>query len=152
MSLPFGKYKGQPLSSLSNEYLAWLCGFGNTIDKLAETVMANRDFDACAMWIKTANIETIEDCKNTLVASFRDGVMPNCIVGESRAWWLVYLHHKSWIYRARDEFKSRYLCIVCLTRLRPIGTSRLNGYNHHDWEGRIMHKQCWRGQQILNEI
>ena len=152
MSLPFGKYIGQPLTSVPNEYLVWLAGFGNTIDRLAETVMLNREFDACADWIKTANIETTEECKNTLIASFRDGVMPNCIVGESRSWWLVYLRHKPWIYHARDEVKKRYICVTCLTRLRPIGTSRLNVYNHHDWEGRIMHKQCWIRQKIANEI
>lgn len=152
MTLPFGKYNGQPLTSVPNEYLAWLSGFGNTIDGLAETIMLNRDFDACAKWIKNANVETIEDCKNTLISSFHDGVMPSCIVGESRSWWLVYLRHKPWIYRARDEFKRRYLCVVCLTSLRPIGTSRLNGYKHDDWEGRIMHKQCWRRQKIMNEI
>jgi uncharacterized protein (DUF3820 family) len=147
MTLPFGKHKGQPLILLSNEYVVWLSGFGNTIDNLAETIMLNQDFEVCKRWIKNANVETIDECKNSLISSFRDNVLPDCIVGtENRSWWWVYIHHKEWIYRARDEFKSRHLCSVCLTPLRPIGTSRRNGYKHHDWEGRTMHKQCWKNQ------
>lgn len=148
MSVPFGKYKGHSLHLLPDEYVLWLAGFDNSIDHLAETVMLNQDFDACAKWIRTAGVETTEECKETLTNSFRDGVMPDCIVGVNRPWWFVYLNHRNWIYRARDEFKARGLCAVCLTPLVPIGTSRKNGYKHHDWAGRIKHKQCWRNEQF----
>ena len=104
MTLPFGKHKGQPLSLLSDEYILWLAGFENTIDNLAETVMLNQEFEVCKKWIKNTNVESIDDCRNVLISSFRDKVLPDCIVGkEKQSWWWVYIHHKDWIYRARDD-------------------------------------------------
>lgn len=35
-------------------------------------------------------------------------------------------------------------CWHCGTKLVPVGSSRLNGAAHDDWDGRYLHKRCWR--------
>jgi len=35
-------------------------------------------------------------------------------------------------------------CWECGGQLVPVGTSRQNGTRHDDWEGRILHKKCWK--------
>lgn len=142
--LPFGKYKGKELKDVPTDYIAWLAGFENTIRSLAETIMLNSEFDLCATWIRNSGVKTIEECEDMLHNSFNDGIMPNCIVGVTRPWWYTYLHHKEWVYRARDEFRTRKLCHICLRPIVPIGLSRKNGREHLDWEDRTTHKSCWR--------
>ena len=36
------------------------------------------------------------------------------------------------------------LCIYCNKRLVSIGLNRTNGKGHADWEGRTLHKKCWK--------
>ena len=45
------------------------------------------------------------------------------------------------------EFAAAYLnnkCWHCEGNLVAVGNSRCNGANHEDWEGRYLHKTCWR--------
>ena len=48
------------------------------------------------------------------------------------------------IRAARQFAKDRNLCLHCLRRLVPIGDSRANGKAHPDWDGRTLHKRCYR--------
>jgi hypothetical protein len=43
------------------------------------------------------------------------------------------------------------LCLRCHRKLVPIGTSRINGAAHEDWEERRMHKKCWLEDKRENE-
>ena len=76
--LPFGKYKGQPLSLVPIEYLLWLAGFDNNVKRLASDVF-NCDCKACSAFYETSNSETEEDVQTALQACFNDGVVPICI-------------------------------------------------------------------------
>ena len=49
----------------------------------------------------------------------------------------------------RQYARDRSLCLHCLRRLVPIGDSRANGKAHPDWEGRTLHKQCYK--EILDD-
>jgi hypothetical protein len=45
------------------------------------------------------------------------------------------------------EFAEGYLltkCWHCGGVLVPVGNSRSNGAAHDDWDGRILHKKCWK--------
>ena len=41
------------------------------------------------------------------------------------------------------EAPQKRNCIICGGTLRAIGTSRLNGKTHTDWDTRQYHKNCW---------
>ena len=59
---------------------------------------------------------------------------------EACKWVLVNRRHV-------HEYAKNYLacrCWHCGRKLVPIGTSRKNGAAHHDWDGRYLHKTCWR--------
>jgi hypothetical protein len=141
--LPFGKNKGQPLILLSNEYVAWLAGFENSIEKLAYRVL-NCDCRSCSQFITVSNSSTQEDVFNTIRLCFEQGTLPICIHEDERAWWWIYMSHRGWVYKARDEFKRRGICRICMKRLVPIGDRRKNGAYHLDWDDRVTHKSCWR--------
>jgi hypothetical protein len=38
-------------------------------------------------------------------------------------------------------------CAHCDGKLVPIGTFRLNGKDHLDWDARLYHKKCWKELQ-----
>lgn len=148
MALPFGKFKGLQLSQVPNDYVLWLAGFGRSLQKLAQKVYLC-DCNLCSQFVANSNSESEEEVFNTLNQCFEQGIVPLCIhTEEEQIWWKTWMLHRDWIYKARDEFKARYICRICLKRLVPIGTSRYNGRSHGDWEGRITHKQCWRREQI----
>ena len=45
------------------------------------------------------------------------------------------------------EFAKVYLqskCWHCTGNIVAIGSSRCNGAQHNDWEGRYLHKTCWK--------
>ena len=60
------------------------------------------------------------------------------------------LEASQWVrdhHRDVHEFARNYLatrCWHCGRKLVPIGSSRNNGAAHHDWNGRYLHKKCWR--------
>lgn len=140
--LPFGKYKGQPLILVPDEYLAWLAGFGKSLESLATDVF-DCDCAECERFYTNSNSETVDDLLNALRGCMNDGNVPICVHEEERPWWVVYAKYRSWIYSAREEFKARGICRACFKPLVPIGSSRRNGKFHDDWEGRTLHKQCW---------
>lgn len=143
--LPFGKYKGHPLYRVPAEYLVWLAGFDNSLVRLASSVF-RCDCAKCEQFYTNSNSETEEDVYNSIRNCFNDGVLPICIHEEDQSWWWIYMSHRDWIYKAREEFKSLGICRACFKRLVPIGTCRQNGKEHDDWEGRTLHKQCWKGR------
>lgn len=140
--LPFGKYKGQPLLLVPDDYLVWLAGFEKSLEALATDVF-ECDCANCERFYSNSNSETVEDVVNAIRALIHDGQLPICIHEEDRAWWTVYIKYRSWIYSAREEFKTRGICRACFKPLVPIGSHRRNGKAHGDWEGRTLHKQCW---------
>ncbi len=52
------------------------------------------------------------------------------------------------LYRKGDEYKKRLnsqsYCQLCFKKKQPIGSSRVNGAPHDDWESRKYHKKCWK--------
>lgn len=42
-------------------------------------------------------------------------------------------------------------CWNCGGQLVPVGHSRMNGASHDDWEGRHLHKKCWRELKTQEE-
>ena len=55
-----------------------------------------------------------------------------------------------WIKQNKGEFRAyaesllEGKCLHCGSKLVPIGSSRMNGACHSDWDGRYLHKQCWK--------
>ncbi len=43
---------------------------------------------------------------------------------------------------AREHLANQ--CWHCGTKLVPIGSARMNGAPHEEWDGRYLHKTCWR--------
>ena len=43
-------------------------------------------------------------------------------------------------------------CTFCDKPLKAIGIARKNGKNHNDWEGRELHKKCYKQQQTKEEL
>jgi hypothetical protein len=140
--LPFGKYKGQPLTLVPIEYLVSLAGFDNNLERLASDVF-ECGCNVCVRFRSNSNSETEEDVYNSIRNCLNEGVVPMCI-HDQEWWWYIYANHREWITRAREQFKKYRLCRVCLKPLVPIGTSRINGKSHDDWYGRTLHKQCFR--------
>lgn len=148
MALPFGKYKGLQLSQVPPDYLVWLSGFGRSLETLASNVF-DCDCDDCNQFVVNSNSETQEEALNSIRDCLNHGIVPACLHSdEERIWWKVYMFHRDWIYKARDEFKLRGICRICLKHLVPIGQSRWNGAVHPDWEGRTTHKQCWKREKF----
>jgi hypothetical protein len=48
------------------------------------------------------------------------------------------------IAAARAFVDEANLCWHCCKRLVPIGDARANGKRHSDWDGRKLHKRCWK--------
>ncbi len=56
----------------------------------------------------------------------------------------IWVQHRK---KELHEFAKGYLatrCWHCGSKLVPVGGSRANGANHEDWDGRYLHKMCWR--------
>lgn len=55
-----------------------------------------------------------------------------------------------WVQQNKKEihdFANDYLvsrCWSCGGKLIPVGSSRFNGAAHDDWDGRYLHKKCWK--------
>lgn len=46
---------------------------------------------------------------------------------------------------------DRKLCKSCGRKIVPIGSSRVNGKWHSDWDTREYHKKCWKEKMIIEE-
>ena len=51
--------------------------------------------------------------------------------------------HKTDINESANAYLSDK-CWHCGNKIMPIGSSRSNGAAHNDWDGRYLHKKCWR--------
>ena len=152
MALTFGKYRGKRLNEVPSEYLVWLAGFDNKFETVAENVMYC-DCNLCASFKRNSGATTLEECEEVLRRSIdKDGVVPFCVQGPSRPWWVTYALHKDWVMNARREVKNRRICTVCLKTIVPVGHARLNGKDHPDWEGRTTHKECWKNTRMYDEF
>lgn len=55
-----------------------------------------------------------------------------------------------WVKTNKSEvcdFADAYLqtkCWHCRGDIVPVGSSRCNGAHHSDWDGRYLHKTCWK--------
>jgi hypothetical protein len=47
-------------------------------------------------------------------------------------------------HRGKDDDDTPVVCEYCDGHLVVIGKRRKNGAPHRDWDGRTMHKQCWK--------
>lgn len=56
--------------------------------------------------------------------------------------WL-WINKYEYIKNIKQYVKDNDICIYCFKKMPPIGTSRKNGYNHHDWDNRLFHKNCY---------
>ena len=60
------------------------------------------------------------------------------------------LSGSEWVKTNKPEFRrcaESYLmgkCWHCGVKLVPVGYSRSNGAAHEDWDGRYLHKKCWK--------
>ena len=144
MALTFGRYRGKRLQEVPDEYVVWLAGFENNFKNLATTVMSC-ECKACLSFKHNSGSTTVEECEEVLRRSIdEDGVVPFCVCGPSKPWWTTYAAHKDWVMNARREVTLRRICTVCYKKLVPVGHDRLNGKDHPDWNGRTMHKNCWK--------
>jgi len=55
----------------------------------------------------------------------------------------VRAYHSRVVENAREFMRARRVCFLCGSRLVTIGHDRINGKDHEDWEGRMLHKKCW---------
>ena len=113
--VPFGKYRGTPLTDVPKEYLRFL-----TCWKL--------DSGVVPIW------------QGYTGRNYREKVakMP-----ESPQVWLVKTH-PAIVWEARKLWESRRWCFSCGRHLVAVGTSRENGKCHADWGWRKLHKKCYR--------
>lgn len=63
---------------------------------------------------------------------------------KNKLWQSVFRGIKKYHENIRTYLEQRKLCVACDGPIVPIGTSRQNGAGHSDWEGRLLHKQCWK--------
>jgi hypothetical protein len=118
MKLEFGKYKNMELEEIPTEYLFWLCCW-----EIVDNVQSIwQDFEG-ENW--RAQIDAYLQCN-------------------SGAECYLLRNHMNVVWKARDEFHSRRCCALCFRHMPAIGTSRLNGKHHNDWDNRTLHKKCWR--------
>jgi hypothetical protein len=61
-----------------------------------------------------------------------------------KLWQSVFRGIKEYHQNVKDYLESLKQCVACNGPLVPIGSSRQNGASHSDWEGRLLHKQCWQ--------
>ncbi len=60
------------------------------------------------------------------------------------------LQASKWVSTHKSDvanFAKAYLkdkCWHCGSKLVPVGSSRTNGAGHDDWDGRYLHKKCWK--------
>ncbi len=60
-----------------------------------------------------------------------------------------------WVERHRPLLRTHAVeflhnkCWSCGGMLQPIGNARMNGRCHDDWDGRVLHKKCWK--EIMDE-
>ena len=129
--LDFGKHKGRAIRELPTEYLAFLCCYEHEVAHGSD------------------NVERVDRRGGT---TERYGADPSFSREFQRygsrqdpgpTEWL-WENKADTIRAARQFAKDRNLCLHCLRRLVPIGDSRANGKAHPDWDGRTLHKQCYK--------
>lgn len=55
-----------------------------------------------------------------------------------------------WVKNNRPEIHTAAMkflenkCWHCGGKLVPVGYARLGGASHEDWDGRFLHKKCWK--------
>lgn len=107
--LPFGRYRGQPITLVPDDYLVWLAGFDNTLLRLASNAINCKCKD-CVQFCSAYDTRTDKEVFNAIRDSFNDGVMPECVHEDVQRWWRVYMNYRDWVHAAREEFKKRGIC------------------------------------------
>jgi hypothetical protein len=153
MVLTFGKYKGRAISQVPDEYLRWLCQWCTIDSDEGRLVLANvadeeiADLDYFALEFAKQSPTAAEAAMEWLESkqTWGDGLALMKAMGWKpvAALWLS-INHWPVVVAARKEFRRRCICFRCLGRLVPIGSARLNGAAHDDWDARLFHKCCWK--------
>ncbi|AEQ33078.1 hypothetical protein [Megavirus chiliensis] len=64
-----------------------------------------------------------------------------------------YANNKKYTNNKKNTTNNKNsMCSYCFGKLVPIGTSRINGKLHEDWNSRKMHKKCWSQWKKETEI
>lgn len=165
--IPFGKHRGKPITEVPFEYLVWLAGFefngkhkdmrrqrtsATVLDDIIQCFWENcypRDDGTHAFEDKGGNRHQAES-RADVEAWVHSEILVNphlFYFGKAntyRAYLYVEDNYPEWPDLAEDELVRRKCCLHCGRRLMPIGYSRSNGKEHADWDGRMLHKKCWK--------
>lgn len=124
MILTFGRYKGQRIENVPTDYLRWLCRWNHSYDKTRTPRL--REHDAVEAW--------------------------TLFCGDIRSTRYLWERQPEAISAARQYVRQARLCHRCFQKLVPIGNHRNNGAWHEDWEGRYLHKICWKEIVVQSEL
>lgn len=134
--LDFGKHRGRRLSEVPNAYLGWLTMWKCTTfccddddcegDECSSNKVSVRRYIAtrCESWQSNPDLVCCH-CSRCRIVSFL--AKQNVVVSA-----------------ARELATMKRLCCACWSPMPPIGDARVNGAGHADWQGRYLHKSCWR--------
>ena len=122
MMLPFGKHKGQSISTVDPQYLARIC--------CRELAATPRCWDP--------------DCDCTSFSCWRVACFKEFRRGDDDFRYWVQRIHPDVVTAARRRVCDERRCRQCGGSLVPVGSARSNGAGHNDWSTRTLHKKCWR--------
>lgn len=172
--IPFGKHKGITLSSVPKEYLKYLCDYEIDVDedgKVKRTDKLQDEIDTlcenCEFYMDQCTDKALDSeyfsklsdlnmCSTGIGAKYLldsrvlwmpDDGKPGFKIFWPRVW--LWANEKKTIDHARMYVRDHHLCCQCFSYMPPVGYDRSNGKAHDDWDGRFLHKHCWR-QLILN--
>lgn len=139
--LQFGKYKGEQLGEAPQTYIRWLTGQEvEVVDGKPRLTDLFASDSSAGVGEDVSNAWTTGDIK---LAMERYIAAPeaetDCYLRSLACSWLKQPSIRIAAKRMMNGF-----CWHCCTRLAPIGSARLNGADHEDWQGRLLHKKCFR--------
>lgn len=172
--LTFGKHKDKSLDSLLEsdlEYVVWLAGYERARERPPRFFRRFDDFvtneweqrevpshgcaicgplpavwcyghahlPECYFFILDKTLETTRTRAISVIASGEASFGGALLL---KPWCWVAKEYPDAIAAAAALLRGR--CFECGGRLQPIGSSRANGAAHDDWDGRNLHKQCFR--------
>lgn len=56
----------------------------------------------------------------------------------------LVLYHPDIIQSTKNYLTDNKICLECNKKMPVIGTNRINGANHDDWNSRKFHKLCYK--------
>ena len=120
MKLTFGKYRLYRLEDVPGDYLFWLTCWKITGRGNAVSIWAHCDGEN----FKDKISQYLADCEGAIE--------------------FLLTKQLNVVWKAREVFKNKRLCIHCFRALVAVGFARQNGKMHSDWSTRKLHKKCWK--------